>query len=138
MNKSVKLMSLMARKEKVKLGEAAAKLKALSENHEQAKRTLTRIEELIQENKISFENITNPAELATSHWFGSELAAKADMTRDQAEQTAVKKTVAQTELARAGVKQNVLTEKAKTAARKYRAEKEQKQLENDHRPRKRD
>ncbi|MEC8628626.1 MAG: hypothetical protein VXY73_00930 [Pseudomonadota bacterium] len=119
-----RLYHLMAQREKLRLSTTSAKLRTMREDHENTQNAAHKISSLLQEKKGDITHVSHPAQLQATHWFGTELAAQLDITRNRAEMLAGQQDGVQRELTQIETRFDMLSDRATTARRQAAQDKQ--------------
>ena len=122
MTRKEKLMDLMVRKEKAKLGQESKELGQIAQQAARAEAQSNQLKNLLNESVSQRPSIQSKAQLASTMWFGNAIAQQLTNVEVQREQSAARLVEARGRVAQAEQRVRIYGEKAVETRREARAE----------------
>lgn len=122
MTRKEKLMDLMVRKEKAKLGQESKELGHIAQQAARAEAQSNQLKTLLDEAVTQRQTIHSKAQLASSMWFESAIAQQLTNVEAQREQSAARLLEARSRVAQVEQRVRIYGEKAVETKREARAE----------------
>lgn len=127
MTRKEKLMGLMVRKEKAKLGQESIELGRLNQSAATARAQAEQLRSLLAESSSHHAGVTSKAALTSTLWFGSAIATQLTATEAQQEEQTALLDEARKRVATAEQRVRVYSEKADDTRRDARRAAEEKE-----------
>lgn len=125
-----KLLDLMARKEKVKHGQNAARLRDVATSKAQVDEMDGKLTSLLEGCETSMPTQINVSRLRASHWLAGQLAQQIEVNRTKGQQLEAAMTEARTALSQSDHRHQLYQERAREAAAHEAEERAEKQRQS--------